>query len=751
MDDPSWLEGLRALLLGIAIDAPGLIIALLAGAAGIAIGSGALFLDARRRFATRAEPGEDIGDEAVFLFRDRTLRHANRAARSVLSRLDAKSAPADRLESWFAAYAPELGAQFRALLRDGTPLMGEMREDDGRYLEVHGTPRGALGYLTLRDATAARKVLLETEAELSRLTTQAGETAELVDWAPVCLWRRERRGGLIWANHSYHALAEKLGHSAESGSRPMFAQPADLSSASAAAHPARRVSLNRDIDGQHWYDVIESEMGEDVLGIALDAEPIVRAEAALKRFIETLTETFAHLPTGLAVFDRNRRLGLFNPAISDILKLDPAWLATRPSLRDFLERLRENRQMPDQPDFMAWRRKLTALERDAEEASYVEDWVLPSGQTLHVTGRPHPQGAIAFLFEDISSSVMLERRYRAEIETHKALLDRLPDAVALFRADGTLGFANTAFDGVWGFSPALDGDAPHIGQLVERWAALSEPSPVWSRLHDFATAQEARSAWYARLLLQDGRILRARFAPLPEGSTLTSFCDETERERMQAELREAVADLETERNLFLDREADARSRIEQGLARLSQISDRLDPALGTEIADLLTGMQMGLRGLPGPRTIETDSEARPVSAQELPALLRAVQRIVNAQELSVKVDFAVDGDLPGLSHRRLRQFLHNLLSEMAASPAIEVHLRIARDGDRLILSATGPLPAEKADGATGLAGALLQRLARLEGGALDIETDTAQNRRRLICTLPLRDLAQPNDAASERV
>ena len=65
---------------------------------------------------------------------------------------------------------------------------------------------------------------------------------------------------------------------------------------------------------------------------------------------------------GLAVFDKNRRLGLFNPALTDLVKIDAVWLAGRPSLRDFLERLRETRQMPEQKDFASWRRKLSELE-----------------------------------------------------------------------------------------------------------------------------------------------------------------------------------------------------------------------------------------------------------------------------------------------------------------------------------------------------------------------------------------------------
>ena len=126
------------------------------------------------------------------------------------------------------------------------------------------------------------------------------------------------------------------------------------------------------------------------------------AEASLRRFVETLTETFAHLPIGLAVFDKNRRLGLFNPALTELVKIDAVWLAGRPSLRDFLERLRETRQMPEQKDFASWRRKLSELEEGAREGTYEESWQLPSGKIFRVTGRPHPQGALAFLFEDIS-------------------------------------------------------------------------------------------------------------------------------------------------------------------------------------------------------------------------------------------------------------------------------------------------------------------------------------------------------------
>ena len=41
----------------------------------------------------------------------------------------------------------------------------------------------------------------------------------------------------------------------------------------------------------------------------------------------TMTETFAHLTVGLAIFDRNQTLALFNPALVQMWQVEPAWLA----------------------------------------------------------------------------------------------------------------------------------------------------------------------------------------------------------------------------------------------------------------------------------------------------------------------------------------------------------------------------------------------------------------------------------------
>lgn len=112
----------------------------------------------------------------------------------------------------------------------------------------------------------------------------------------------------------------------------------------------------------------------------------------LKRFTETLSTTFAHLSGGLAIFDADKTLYLFNPALSDLLDLDPVWLAKRPSIADFISMLREKRHLPEKKNFLEWRRLLTDLKDTGQQKSYDDEWCCRTGGSF-ASPDSHTQGA----------------------------------------------------------------------------------------------------------------------------------------------------------------------------------------------------------------------------------------------------------------------------------------------------------------------------------------------------------------------
>ena len=175
-----------------------------------------------------------------------------------------------------------------------------------------------------------------------------------------------------------------------------------------------------------------------------DVTQVVHAEKARREFIQTLTKTFANLTTGLAVFNKNRRLALFNPALLDLTNLEAHFLSDQPQLTDFFDKLRDNKMLPEPRDYGSWRNQIDAMIKSASKGLYFEDWALPSGLTYRITGRPHPDGAVAFLFEDISDEVALTRRYRRQVDLRQAALDAVDFAIALTGPNNMILVCNTA-------------------------------------------------------------------------------------------------------------------------------------------------------------------------------------------------------------------------------------------------------------------------------------------------------------------
>ena len=274
------------------------------------------------------------------------------------------------------------------------------------------------------------------------------------------------------------------------------------------------------------------------LGIATDASGALSVERSLERFVQTMTETFAHLNVGLAIFGRNQTLAMFNPALVQIWQADAAWLAGRPSLRESIDSLRANRSIPEVPDFHEWRQRLNNLFENTETADYEELWHLADGADIRVLARPHPHGSLAFVFEDVTERLRLGQQFRHSVDLRRATLDRLGEGLAVFGPDGLLQLVNAAFHEIWSTDAEMVWPSMHASELLPLVRGLTVETEVRQQLMAYITGADSRQSWTARLTLGTGRILRARFASLPDGSTMAVFGDVTDSERMAIALRE---------------------------------------------------------------------------------------------------------------------------------------------------------------------------------------------------------------------
>jgi PAS domain-containing protein len=485
------------------------------------------FINARtRRRATgfMMEP-----DHAVaFLFDDEFLVNATEPAKQILSGAAEGRSEWNRLMSLLLPKFPSLLEDLEVLAEDGRV---RVVSQDGTS-QIDAEWRDGLARLCLVDSDAAGLPVDFDRHSLAALQRELETLRLTADHAPVLMWRQRPDGVITWANAAYLDLSGKRRPDGQGTSWPP-ARLFDVSSLQDAPDASKMARLSIKVPTEpepRWFDCCRTAVGDESLFMAVTADKTVHAEVSLREFVQTLTKTFAHLTVGLAIFDKSRKLTLFNPALADLTHLPPEFLIARPSLQAMLDRLREKRIIPEPKDYKSWRQRMYELETEASNGTYEETWSLASGQTYRVTGRPHPDGAVAFLFEDISAEISLTRRFRAELETGQAVLDSLDEAIAVFSPSGSLTLSNSAYARLWGFDPTTTIDDFGIADATRAWSEKCAPTPVWGDLREFVASFGERAEWAADIRLRDGRQLGCRFAPLSGGATLVGFQAPTRRQ-----------------------------------------------------------------------------------------------------------------------------------------------------------------------------------------------------------------------------
>jgi len=455
----------------------------------------------------------------IFLFHDQILNDATAPARDLAERNGIGDLAA--MMSWLAPQLPEAATALVTARREGRGIAsGHLPDNAAALRALFQDLGGDMLRITLCDPRAESAGTIVDALSLAALENEAAILRETANAAPVLAWRQKMDGTLTWANAAYVACCEVRGP--DEGLWPL-PRLIDLDLLALAlweedgSPPAQRRQL--ELDGRNlWFDChIRPGTRDEMLVYALPADNAVQAERNLREFVQTLTKTFADLPIGLAIFDRDRHLQLFNPALIDLTGLPTGFLSARPSLFGFLDRLREARMVPEPRDYRSWRKHMSTLEAGAASGHHVETWSLPGGQTYRVTGRPHADGGVAFLLEDITSEITLTRRFRADLAMHGQLLDALEDAVAVIAGDGRVVLSNSIWTRICGSEKSLPA-------LVAHWSPDRGGGGAGSgRLLEAVSTGGARTTASGALVGPHGAPFAWRVSPMQGGQMMISL------------------------------------------------------------------------------------------------------------------------------------------------------------------------------------------------------------------------------------
>jgi PAS domain-containing protein len=464
----------------------------------------------------RRDVNRSAAEPYVFLFDDHDLIDASTPARALLRSLPTGSSDWNRLVAFLAPRFPGFAATSSAV---PGPEGREFRSADGSVMEFTGGAGLPHRLLLLPGEGAGQDLRIDALCHRA----QEDEVASLRDVfnaLPMPVWRADKEGTVIWANAAYLSVAAAAAGCLEEELSWPLPNLLERLPAPREGGP-RRIALPG--PQRRWFQIDTTPSGDFLLHVATPCDALVRAETTRDELMQTLAKTFADLPIGLAVFDRQRQLALFNPALSDLTDLGPEFLTMRPGFHAFFDRLREKRMIPEPRDYHGWRQAIADIETAAAAGHYEDTWNLPAGATYRVTARPHPDGALALWFEDVSADMSLTRRFRAEVQTCQAVFDSLDVAVAVFSAAGVMTLSNTAFSDFWGFEDSVATVPVDAADLAALWQAQTEPTRVWDDLVRYLSELGEREPWRAEVRRLAGPCVMLDARPLSGGSTMVEF------------------------------------------------------------------------------------------------------------------------------------------------------------------------------------------------------------------------------------
>ena len=189
-------------------------------------------------------------------------------------------------------------------------------------------------------------VALPAVPGLARTTVQTHDHLyRLLEHLPMPVWLRDGDQDIVFANQT--RIDKTVGEPARE--------------LAARAHTQKQALTERHLlilnESPQLLEITESplEGWPGTVGFAVDHSAREAKEVELSRQAAERNQVLENLTTAIAIFDTSTNLVFFNTAYANLWQLEEAWLATEPSVGEILERLREDRRLPETVDFAAFK------------------------------------------------------------------------------------------------------------------------------------------------------------------------------------------------------------------------------------------------------------------------------------------------------------------------------------------------------------------------------------------------------------
>ena len=528
----------------------------------------------------------------------------------------------------------------------------------------------------------------------------------LLDAMPIPVWLRDSKLNIAFANRASAGVVDNnttLAEKARSGGSIASERRLIDRDGKAQLIEMMEIPLGAQDNG-------EVKQNSGTLGYALDRSEREEMESAFLRHRQARDAVLEGLPTAVAIFGSDMLLEFANTSYASLWNIERLWLRDSPSLADVLEKQREDRSLPEVPDFRAFKEeqlaRFRALTEPVNEMLY-----LPDGRALRQRIQPHDGGGLVYSFEDMSERLDLQRSYKELDAVQSETLDNLHEGVAVFGSNGRLKLYNPVFANLWHLDDEVLALNPHLTEILNYTRAL-RPAPDnsdswseddWSAHKALITTQLlSRAQSSGRLLLTNGTVVDFANVPLPDGAVLLSYVDVTDSARVETALRDRAQAMEQADVMKSEFIADVSREVRTPMNTVIGFSEMLSKEYfgsltprqneyATAIADTSRNLMAVVGDVLDLASMDAGQLELAKESVDIHGLLVSAFNLIQdrAKRRNLKLEFDCLPDIGWMTgdNNRLKQVLYNLLANAATytPPRGTITLKAERDQDDVVI------------------------------------------------------------------
>jgi signal transduction histidine kinase len=665
----------------------------------------------------------------------------------------------------------------------GVPFNIGVKTKASELIEADGRAAGGLATLRFRPLAGERRQATESLYDAQKLAKQVERLSAVLDAAPFPIWINNTDGVLSWINQAYIKATEQTDSEAVLKSNITLVRfdSIDVSKADPQLNLTGRAHAI-EAGSMHAFNLHEVNLSIGKAGFAIDVTPLEAIEKELDRHTKAHASTLDKLNTAIAIFGPDQRLRFFNQAYQRLWNLDQNWLQAQPSDGEILDKLRALRLLPEEANYRDWRAKQLRSYTNLElRETY---WYLPDGRSLRVMCEQHPFGGVTYLYEDLTNEYKAESRYNELFGVQRETLDNLAEAVALSGSDGRLKLYNPAFARFWSLDTAFLEQRPHVEKIAQLETLSADSRAGWQDIKFGVTGIEADRKAHEGRMSQDGRILRYRAVPLPDGNALLTFTDVSDSVKAEQALRDRAEALEAADRLKNSILANVSYEVRTPLTSIVGFAETLEYGIAGPLTEKQREYVSDIRkssgdlksiidGIIDLSAIDAGQMELKLSLVDVASILSSTAEkfsaVLNKRELQVVIDVAGDINSITADPDRLEQILTHLLSNAAGFSAVGGTIRMGarRLGDQIQLWVADhgrgidpefqrkvferfqakPLPGSHRGPGLGLA--IVKSFTELHGGKVSLVSKLEQGTT-VVCTLPINGPRKNETALTQR-